>query len=205
MQNRIRSKSRKPKTPPKYWREKNRINTFKAPKPPLFRRILRAVFNPLTIGVFLLALLGIFLTATYFWFEYSDRIDLLLKGEVFTNTAGIYSAPKTLKNGETISAENLTVYLKSAGYIEKNDQADPSRSRYQIKENEIDIEPGNTGMIDGKKVFPALIVNFKKDGKAVASITDADAGKTVETRKARAENPEFHRGGRRRAQKSRNF
>ena len=90
---------------------------------------------------------------TYFWFEYSDKVDFLLRGEVFTNTAGIYSAPKTLKNGEAISAEDLIAYLKTAGYIEKNDQADPSRSRYQLKENEIEIEPGNTAMIDGKKSF----------------------------------------------------
>src|SRR5215211_1265862 len=105
MPNQIQIKSRKPKMPPKYWRDKNRVNAFKSPKPPLFRRILRLIFNPLTISLFLFAVLGIFLTLTYFWFEYSDKIDLLLKGEVFTNMAGIYSAPKTLKSGEAISPE----------------------------------------------------------------------------------------------------
>ncbi len=183
MQERIRSKSRKPKTPPKYWRDKHGKTVYKAPPPPLYRRILRLIFNPLTIGIFLFAVLGVFLTAMYFWFEYSDKVDLLLRGEVFTNTAGIYSAPKTLKNGEAISAEDLTAYLKSAGYIEKNDQADPSRSRYQLKENEIEIEPGNTAMIDGKKTFSDLTVKFKKDGKSVASITDKDEKKDVESAK----------------------
>ena len=135
MQKVTRSKSQKPKMPPKYWRTKHGKNAYHAPPPPLYRRILRLIFNPLTIGIFLFAVLGVFLTLTYFWFEYSDKVDLLLRGEVFTNTAGVYSAPKTLKKGEGISAEDLVAYLKSAGYIEKNDQADPSRSRYQIKEN----------------------------------------------------------------------
>ncbi len=169
--------------PPKYWRERHGKTAYKAPKPPLYRRILRLVFNPLTIGVFLFAFLGVFLTAMYFWFEYSDKIDQLLRGEVFTNTAGIYSAPKTLKTGEAISKEDLTAYLKSAGYIEKNAQADPSRSRYELKENEIEIEPGNTAVIDNKRVFSILTVKFKKDGKSVTSITDKDEKRDVESAK----------------------
>ncbi len=169
--------------PPKYWRDQHGKQVYKAPPPTLFRRISRLIFNPLTIGIFLFTILGAFLTATYFWFEYSDKVDLLLKGEIFTNTAGVYSAPKILRKNEEISAEDLAVYLKSAGYIEKNDQADQSRSRYQLKENVIEIEPGNTAMIDAQKAFPDLTVNFKKDGKSVVSITDKDADKDVETAK----------------------
>jgi len=49
----------------------------------------------------LFVLLAAFLTLTYYWFEFSDRIDQkLLSGEVFTPSAGIYSAPKTLNTGE---------------------------------------------------------------------------------------------------------
>jgi penicillin-binding protein 1B len=169
--------------PPKYWRDRHGNTVYKAPPPPLYRRILRLIFNPVTIGVFLFFVLGVFLTAMYFWFEYSDKIDLLLRGEVFTNTAGIYSAPKTLKAGEAISSEDLISYLKSAGYIEKNAQADPSRSRYQLKENEIEVEPGNTAVIDNKRIFSILNVKFKKDGKSVASITDKDEKREVESAK----------------------
>ena len=166
--------------PPRSWRKTHPIHTFQAPPPPLFRRILRWIFNPLTVGIFLFSVLGIFLTLTYFWFEYSARIDLLLQGEVFTNTAGIYSAPKTLKAGEEITPENLVEYLKTAGYIEKNDQADASRSRYSLGENAVEIEPGNTSYVEGRKIFPALKVTFKKGGKAVEQITDLDEEKEVE-------------------------
>ena len=115
--------------PPRGWRKKLPIKAYQSPKPTFFRRVLRLIFNPITIFSSSLLLLGVFLTLLYFWFDYSDRIDLLLKGEIYTNTAGIYSAPKTLKENETISIEDLTSYLKSAGYIEKNSQADASRSR----------------------------------------------------------------------------
>ncbi len=165
--------------PPKYWLNKHRggarVESFQQPRPGVFRRILRLIFNPITALSSLLILLCAFLGLTYFWFEYSDRIDLLLKGgDVFTRTAGIYSAPKTLRVGEDISLEDLAAYLKSAGYIEKNQQADDSRSRYEVKDNSIEIEPGATAVVDDKKIYPDVLVKFKKDGKTVDSIIDED-------------------------------
>ena len=121
-----------------------------------------------------------FLTLTYFWFEFSDRIDRkLLSGEVFTASAGIYSAPKTLKVGEALTPIELVEYLKSAGYIEKNNKADGSRSRYSVEGDIVAIEPGITAMIDGRKVFPSLTVKFSKDGKTVAAIGDRDSGSQI--------------------------
>ncbi len=180
MLNRIEAIPAKPKSAIKYRGNAARpVKSFRQKPPGLFRRISRLVFNPITISVFLLLLLGIFFTFTYFWFEFSDRVDLLLRGEVFTRTAGIYSAPKNLRSSENISLEDLIDYLKSAGYIEKNQQADSSRSRYQIGDNSIEIEPGKTALIDGKKTFHSLTVKFKKDGKSVASIADKDTKEDV--------------------------
>src|SRR5688572_14987074 len=124
MPNRVSGKNRKPIKAPKYWRDKHPTKAFQAPKAPFYKRIWRAVFNGYTISAFLLAVLAVFLTASFFWFEYSDIIDRrLLSGEVYTPNAGIYSAPKILKDKEEISPEELVAYLKSAGYIEKNNQA----------------------------------------------------------------------------------
>lgn len=179
MQNQLQVKKKKSKYVPRKFRG-GAVKSFQQPRPRLFRRGLRLIFNPITVLSSVLLLLLAFLTLTYFWFEYSDRIDLLLKGgDVFTRTAGIYSAPKTLKTGEDISLEDLTAYLKSTGYIEKNQQADASRSRYKITENALEIEPGLTATIDDKKTFPNALIKFKKDGKSVASITDKDASKDV--------------------------
>lgn len=161
------------KLPPKGWVKARRASSYQAPPPSRFRRFLRTVFNGWTLSIALVLLLGVFLTLTYFWFEFSDRIDRrLLSGEVFTASAGIYSAPKTLKVGEELTPLELVDYLKSAGYIERNNQADASRSRYAVEGDVVAVEPGITGMIDGKKVFPPLSIKFGKDQKTVAAIGD---------------------------------
>ncbi len=100
-----------------------------------------------------------------------------MSGEVFTPSAGIYSAPKFLRKGEDSSMLQLIDYLKSAGYIEKNNKADASRSRYSVEKDGLRIEPGITGMIDDEKVFADLSVIFSKDGKSVAKIVDQDTEK----------------------------
>ena len=137
------------------------------------------MIHPITVGVFFLFAISLFLIATYFWFEYSAKVDGLLRGDVFTRSAGVYSAPKTLKAGEAITAEGLSAYLRSAGYIEKNQQADPQRSRYSWDGTNFSIEPGITGMIDGAQQFQPLQVKFGKDGKTVASITNTQSNQTL--------------------------
>jgi penicillin-binding protein 1B len=84
-----------------------------------------------------------------------------------------------LKQGEAMSPDGLITYLKSAGYIEKNQQADETRSRYTKENNSITIEAGETSVIDGKKTFPTVKVQFAKDGKSVVSIKDLDANLDV--------------------------
>lgn len=179
MPNQIEIKSNKSKMPPRGWVKAKRTISYQAPPKSRFRRILHFFFNAYTFSFAALIVLFIGLTLTYFWFEYSDRIDMLLRGDVFTQSAGIYSAPKNLRQNEAITPTQLVEYLKSAGYIEKNNQADASRSRYEIKENQIEIEPGITGTVDGQKFFHALTVKFKKDGKSVEKITDNDEKKDL--------------------------
>jgi len=177
MQENLPLKRTRSKLPPKGWKGARRVQTFQAAPRGRIRRFVGYVFNIWTISFALLVLLFVFLVGTYYWFDFSDRIDRkLLSGEVFTPTAGIYSAPKVLKVGEDISLNDLVDYLKTAGYIEKNNRADASRSRYSIDGNSLVVEPGATAIIDGKKAFPSVTVRFKKDG--VASIrnnsTNAD-------------------------------
>ncbi|MBK6723721.1 MAG: PBP1A family penicillin-binding protein [Acidobacteria bacterium] len=176
MQDKLPDKTSRSKMPPKGWVKSRRASSYQAPPDSRSKRVLRKVFNVWTLAIAGILLVAGFLTLTYFWFEFSDRIDRrLLSGEVFTASAGIYSAPKTLKIGEAINAQGLIEYLKSAGYIERNNQADASRSRYVFENDVLGIEPGLTGSIDGKKVFPSLSIKFSKDGKTVAAIGDRDS------------------------------
>src|SRR5262249_28711059 len=158
-----------------------RAKSFKAPPRGRFRRILRYVFNVWTVSLALIILLIAFLTASYYWVEFSDRIDRkLLSGEVFTPTAGIYSAPKILRVGEQINMLGLIDYLKTAGYVEKNNRADASRSRYSVEGDTFKIEPGATAIVDGRQVFHSLSVKFSKDVKSVASIADSSSNSEAE-------------------------
>ncbi|MFN3329725.1 MAG: transglycosylase domain-containing protein, partial [Pyrinomonadaceae bacterium] len=163
--------------------DSTKVYSLKKPKPKLIRRVLTFLLSPWLIGIASTILVGLVLVATYFWFEYSAKIDLLLSGEIFTRNAGIYAAPKVLRDGESFSIQELVSYLKSAGYVEKGSKTDPSRSRYQIQENSLLIEPGETSLVDGERIFPPLLVKFTKDGKKIDSITDLNLGKTVKRAK----------------------
>jgi penicillin-binding protein 1B len=164
--------------PPGGWKRAKRVSAYQAVPKSRFRRFLSGVFNIWTGTFALILLLAGFLGLTYFWFEYSDRIDRKLLGsEIFTPTAGIYSAPKTLKAGDPTSLQELIDYLKSAGYIEKNAKADQARSRYSILDGKLLIEPGATAVINGTKVFSTLQVKFSKDGKSVEAIQNIKTGR----------------------------
>jgi penicillin-binding protein 1B len=132
----------------------------------LGRRFLSApVLIPLAvITVFVLVVL------VYYWTVFSSRIDNLLRGEVFTRSAGIYAAPKQLRAGETLSQEDLIAYLKRAGYVEKAQQADTARGRFSLSGPTIDIEPSHYSSVDGQKQFQSVRVQFSRNAKFISAI-----------------------------------
>jgi penicillin-binding protein 1B len=175
MQEQIGTPSTRSKRPPRGWLKARRATVYKAPPRSPIRRVVDTLFNRWTLIAGMCAILAGFLIFTYYWFAFSDEIDRrLLSGEVFTPSAGIYTAPKLIRKGENVDAAVLIDYLKTAGYIEKNNRADASRSRYSIQNGSLLIEPGATANVDGKKVFNALSVSFEKDGKSIDKIRNLD-------------------------------
>lgn len=116
----------------------------------------------------------------YYWMAFSARIDNLLRGDVFTRSAGIYAAPKMIRVGQVISEDDLVTYLKGSGYVERNQQADSARGRYAISGSMVDIEPGADSIVDGAKSFPQLRVEFNRAGKGISYITDRQNGAHLE-------------------------
>jgi hypothetical protein len=113
MQGNLPIKTGRSKMPPRGWKRVRRVKYDRSVPKSRFRRTLGYIFNVWTVSLALVVLLIAFLTATYYWFEFSGRIDQkLLSGEVFTPNAGIYSAPKTLRSGESTSMPGLIDYLK---------------------------------------------------------------------------------------------
>ncbi|MGB7924080.1 MAG: PBP1A family penicillin-binding protein, partial [Pyrinomonadaceae bacterium] len=157
-------------------RRRPRVVRYDEPEPGFFRRWTRRIFRPPVI----IAL--VFLTTVmvgvlgYYWFVFSARIDQLLNGEVFTRSAGIYAAPKELRVGENISADDLVSYLKRAGYVEKSQQADSARGRYNVSGATVEIEPSKDGVVDGRFAFAPLRIQFARGGKPIAAISDLKSG-----------------------------
>jgi len=164
----------------KAWMKTPRVAAYQAPPPSRFRRFLRFFINPWVVTFALVFTLIGFLTFTYFWFEFSDRIDRrLLSGEVYTPSAGIYSAPKMLKAGERVSTLELIDYLKSAGYIEKNNKADESRSRYSVIEGKLEIT--FAGAENHGKSPPAQCFCIDSNGTESKKITTCGRSATRES------------------------
>src|SRR5690349_5341721 len=124
-----------------------RVVRYEEPRRGFFRRLLRFLLRPyIVIPVALLAVLTISVLA-YYWVVFSARIDDLLKGDVFTRSAGIYAAPKPIRPGQVISEDDLVAYLKRAGYVERNQQADPARGRYAIAGQTVEVDPGSDSTV----------------------------------------------------------
>src|ERR1051325_10805981 len=139
-----------------------------------FRRFFRRLFSaPVIIPVVFLGaiVLGILI---YYWTVFSRRIDNLLAGEVFTRTAGIYAAPKQLRVDEAISENDVIGFLKRAGYVEQNQQADPGRGRYTINGTTVDVEPSSASSVDGVRQFQSVRIQFSGSGKSINSLTDLE-------------------------------
>ena len=75
----------------------SRMVAYVEPRQSFFRRVMRRLFSlPVIIPVAFVAAIVIGVLV-YYWTVFSGRIDNLLKGEVFTRSAGIYAAPKQLR------------------------------------------------------------------------------------------------------------
>jgi len=116
----------------------------------------------------------------YYWTVFSGRIDTLLKGEVYTRSAGIYAAPKQLRVGQALTQERLVEFLQHAGYVEKSQQAEKSRGRYYLSGGMVDVEPSDNTVVDGQQQFRRVRIQFSKNGKAIASITELDHNAVLE-------------------------
>src|SRR2546423_8445774 len=153
---------------------------YDEPKRGFFSRLVRFLLRPyIIIPVALLAVLTISVLG-YYWVIFSARIDNLLKGEVFTRSAGIYAAAKPIRAGQAVSEDDLIAYLKRAGYVAREQQADSARGRYELNGQTIEVDPGADSTVDGAKPFPQLRIEFSRGGKSIAYLTDRQNGGHLE-------------------------
>ncbi|HEX8137230.1 MAG TPA: PBP1A family penicillin-binding protein [Pyrinomonadaceae bacterium] len=154
----------------------SRIVKYEEPGQGFFKRWAKRIFRPpVVVALVFLTTITIGILG-YYWWVFSTRIDRLLNGEVFTRSAGIYAAPKELRVGENISVDELIAYLKRAGYVAKDQQAESARGRFALTSATVDIEPSKDATLDGQQTFPRLRVQFARGGKSIAAIQFLDGG-----------------------------
>jgi penicillin-binding protein 1B len=153
-----------------------RVVSFEEPPEGFRRRWRRRLVRPaVIIPVVVLTVFAVAVLGYYYW-VFSQRIDRLLRGEVFTRSAGIYAAPKQIRAGDNFSMDDLIARLRRVGYVEKAQQADTSRGRYAVDGQGLEIEPSKDSTIDGKAQFGHVRVQFGRGGKSVVAINDIDGG-----------------------------
>jgi penicillin-binding protein 1B len=153
-----------------------RVVKFEEPPEGFFRRWRRRLIRPATVIplVFLTTLaVGLF---GYYYYVFSARIDRLLRGEVFTRSAGVYAAPRQLRPNDNLSVEDLVGRLRRAGYVERERQAETARGRFSVSGQNVEIEPSKDSEVDGRRQFPHVRVQFGRGGRGIAAIQDLDAG-----------------------------
>src|SRR5437762_1582889 len=150
-----------------------RVVRYDEPRRGFFARILRFLLKPyIVLPAFCIVALCVGILV-YYWIIFSARIDHLLKGEVFTRSAGIYAAPKQIRTGEAISQDDLIGYLKRAGYVERGQQGESARGRYVRTDSSIEIDPGADARVDSAQPFEDLRVQFTRGGKSITTILNS--------------------------------
>src|SRR5438105_2564223 len=165
----------KNRVPPVAKRGKGRVIKYAAPDESFFRRMGRRIFRPpVLVALAIITTFTISIFGYYYW-VFSARIDRLISGEIYTRSAGIYTAPRELRVGTGLAEDDLVARLKRANYVEKSQQADAARGRYTVNGASVDVEPGQDAVVDGQRAFPRVRVTFAKTGKGVAGLSDLDS------------------------------
>ena len=155
-------------------RSQSGIVAYAEPEVGFRRRAARKLLSPILIIPALVVATLVVGCLIYYWTVFSGRIDNLLKGDVFTRSAGIYAAPKQLRVGQVLTPDRLIEFLKHAGYVEKAQQADQARGRYSLGDGSVDVEPSDNITVDGQRQFQRVRVQFSRNGKSISSITELE-------------------------------
>jgi penicillin-binding protein 1B len=124
------------------------------------------------LGLLALTLAGLLGGAglfTFYYVRYARMIDERLGGQVFQNPSGIYTAPRPIAVGESLTPAELVSYLQRAGY---SDAAIPGAAgRYRVGEATVEIWPSGDSYFAGRN---ALQVEFS--GRRVNRLRALDSG-----------------------------
>jgi len=93
------------------------------------------------VVVFLLLAVSFTVIFTYFYMKYDRIIEKRFRTPIFANSAKIYALPRTINDGEKITAKEIAAELRRAGYSEQEGAS--KLGSFELVKGGIDITPGD--------------------------------------------------------------
>ena len=78
----------------------------------------------------------------YFYVKYEGIVDRRMAGPLFNNTAKIYARPRTIEVGDAFTAQEISEYLRRAGYSEQGKDIDSSIGHFRLGGGSLEVMPG---------------------------------------------------------------
>lgn len=99
--------------------------------------LVRAAFT-----AFLLIFLTFFGIFTYYYIKYQKIVDQRMSGQIFENMAKIYAQPRSVRVGQKANVNEVSNYLRHAGYTEAGEHGESRLGTYKLVSGGIQVKPG---------------------------------------------------------------
>ncbi len=145
------------------------------------RRSMRRALGVLFLRIAILGIIGLAGLSAYFYVQASSELEQWLQGiNRPVNPSNIYAAPLVLRVGERIAPEQIIDYLRRASYVALGERRKREEGAYQLSDRELDIIPGQTAIVEGRRWFPTVRVRFDRRKHRIEQIIDVDRQRPVE-------------------------
>ncbi len=123
------------------------------------RRVLR-VFGALTAAAVVVTAAAF----AYLYVHYSEVVDARLASGYLTSRAGLYAAPRTLREGQSMTAERLAEVLRRAGYVE-GEASRVWNGRFKVENDAVEIFPSDSPGLTDASGATVVRVEFDRRGR----------------------------------------
>jgi penicillin-binding protein 1B len=124
-----------------------------------FRRMLR-LFGALIVA----AVVATASAFAYLYSQYSKVVDARLASGYLTSRAGIYAAPRTLREGQSMTVERLTEVLRRAGYVE-GEASRVWNGQFKVENDAVEIFPSDAPGLNDASGATVVRVEFDRRGR----------------------------------------
>jgi penicillin-binding protein 1B len=124
-----------------------------------FGRVLR-VFAALSVA----AVVATAAAFAYLYAHYSQVVDARLASGYLTSRAGLYAAPRTLRGGQSMTAERLADVLRRAGYVE-GEASRVWNGSFKVGRDAVEIFPSDASDSVDASAAAVVRVEFDRRGR----------------------------------------